>query len=1258
MTHRLIIALLLTVAFQAMALPDYSKGVLDVAKVMAEAAKVTAEKFPNSDDVLVDDYIVHEFEPDGTAISYDETFFKVLTEKGRRGATTLSRHFTLPYGTAGYTFVEVIKPDGTRVPVDLKTKSKVMVNRSQMSSNIYNPNSKVLQVTVPEVAIGDTIHYVAKAEIVKPRVPNTWSELEVWEYTSPIQHFVYEVRAPKSQPLRNIVLKGEIPGTVTHTKREEGDRIIYRWEIANVPRMYNEPNMPPLYTVVQRLLISTIPDWNYLSKWYWKLSEPHFATTPAMREKVAELTKGITDRKEKITAIFRFVSQEIRYMGITTEKEAPGYEPHDAKDTFEQRHGVCRDKAALLVAMLREGGFKAFPVLIHNGPKKDEEVPQPFFNHAISAVRNDDGSYMLMDSTDENTKRLFPAYLCNQSYLVATPEGDALRTSEIIPATENLMHVTTKAAVTADGSLTGSAQLKFDGINDNAYRGYFSRIRPEDRSRLFESVVKRVVAGAKLTQLSIKPDDMMDTTKPLAVTLAFTAENAIVTDGTTTMLAVPRLGTSVGMVNFILRGASLKERKYPFISDLACGVRETLTLAVDPALGKPVALPEYPTIDTRTLLWKRSLTPNGASLVGTAEFLIRAVEFSPKEYLELKETLKTLEVNARKKPIFLKAEGAAKPKTAADVRVLSDEFDYDIADATSWTLTRTVRKQVLTYKGKKDSGELKFDYNPAMGDAKLLSASVKTGDKVQTISEKEINLMDQGWVASAPRYPAGKTLVASLPGVEIGSIIEYTYRQAFTNRPFVAARLSFRAHDPIDRRVVRVKAPRSLRLDTELIHGEGLTVTKTRDGNATTYEWTATEQAAVKQENHLPPWWSFNPTVFLGSGNWRTYAKQVRGALLAATNADELAKAKATELLATAKTKHEQVIAIRDFVVKSIRGAGPSFNNLPLTAIAKADTVLSDGYGNGADRAVLLYALLRHAGLKPEFVLASWTPKVRDLREQLLDHPAAYLFPDVLVRVKLAGQQILLNDTNQYAPLGSFAHEDRAGLFLRSGRVKILAPEESLRNRTERDYDLTIDAKGNATIRKTTRYYGGSHGSRKKFYGELPPEERRRHFQKLLAGLSQSAEPVGGLVTDFASYPGTETYTAKIASYAVRDGKYLYFNLPAIHGNLFGLRADERTNDFYQGGDMDIGFTTTIHLPEGFAAPLLSPEQLNAKVPGGLGTVSVQRATGKDGKAIIFIHTAKVAAGVIPADLYPELFELNRRLGQSSARTVLLQATE
>jgi len=68
-----------------------------------------------------------------------------------------------------------------------------------------------------------------------------------------------------------MALKDPVEGTVTYSTYECGDQIIYRWETANVPGFYPEPGMPPSYTVVQRLLVSTLPDWNAISIWYWAL---------------------------------------------------------------------------------------------------------------------------------------------------------------------------------------------------------------------------------------------------------------------------------------------------------------------------------------------------------------------------------------------------------------------------------------------------------------------------------------------------------------------------------------------------------------------------------------------------------------------------------------------------------------------------------------------------------------------------------------------------------------------------------------------------------------------------------------------------------------------------------------------------------------------------------------------------------------------------------------------------------------------------
>ena len=418
---------------------DYSKGILDRAQVIKSAAEVTSQVYPNADLVQVDDYTLCEYRPDGTGMLWSDNYMKVLTEKGRREEQAMSFGFVLPYNTVAVKVLELIKADGSVVPVDVAKQSKVMIDRGQMSANIYDPNSKVLQVGIPGVEIGDVVHLVMEQPTLRRYMPDTWDDYQVFESTGCMKHGVYEVRAPKDRPLYHTMLKDPVAGTVKYEKQEREGQTIHRWEIREVPRYYAEPGMPPAYTVVQRLLVSTLPDWKAVSSWYWRLCQPHLeATTPEMKAQVEKLTEGITDRQKKIEAIFKWVSQQVRYMGITTEGTSPGWEPHDVKMTFENRHGVCRDKAALLAAMLRLAGFEAYPVLIQAGPKKDGEVPNVQFNHAITAVRNDNGSYQLMDCTDESTKDLLPSYLCDCSYLVAHPQGETLQTSPIVPQARGL----------------------------------------------------------------------------------------------------------------------------------------------------------------------------------------------------------------------------------------------------------------------------------------------------------------------------------------------------------------------------------------------------------------------------------------------------------------------------------------------------------------------------------------------------------------------------------------------------------------------------------------------------------------------------------------------------------------------------------------------------------------------------------------------------------------------------------------------------
>jgi len=1230
-------------------------GLVDREAAIREAHELTVERYPNSDEALVEEHIRVNYAADGTSVTWDDEYIKVLTEKGKREGRTRSFHFTLPYSTVTVMRAEIIKPDGGSVPVDVPTQSRVMVSRSQMSANIYNPNRKILQLSIPGLETGDVYHIITRRDTVKARVPDTWSDYTIFEYTVPLKHIVYEVFAPRERPLQSIVLKDQVPGTVSYVKKETADHIHHRWEVRDVPRMFTEPNMPPIHTVVQRLLVSTIPDWQTISRWYWHLCKGHLdAVTPAMRAKVLDLTQGKEDRRERIGSVFKFVSQEIRYMGITTEKEAPGYEPHDVKTTFENRYGVCRDKGALLVAMLRMADLPAYPVLIHNGSRKDEEVPQPYFNHAVVAVEEGDEQPLLMDPTDENTAELLPAYLCNKSFLVAHPVGRPLRTSPIIPATNNLVRIESRGRIDERGTLAVETSLRFEGINDNAYRGYLARIKREDRQRFFEGLVKRRVAGAKVTDWEVRPDDIRDTSESLTVRLTYEADDYLVRGRDVTMIAPPWLGTAVGYVNFVLGRTGLEKRRYPLFTEIACGVEEVFRIDLAGSVGLPILLPEYQPIRTNTVAFVQDMDVETNTLGGSSTFLLRTVEFSPAEYLGLKQMLRDIEYSWRKKPVFRSVSYKADEQ---DVLILNDERVVDFSDAQTCTIARSVTKKVLTYAGKKRHSELKLTYNPAWESVRIDRAVVVSPDgTTRTVSAEEVNLMDAAWVGSAPRYSAEKTMVVSLPGVEKGSVIDVVTIRELKGLPFVSLKASFRSHDPVATNVLIVSAPESLNLNILDESGEAVTYRRRDSGGRARHEWRALAEAPVRREAALPPWWSFNPTVFVSTGEWPSYAQAVRTALAAAVEGQAETRAAAAKLVAGVSEADAKVVAVRDHVAMAIRPAGPSLAKLPLSSITIADQTLREGYGNTTDRAVVLFVMLDEAGLAPEFVLASSRgPRLQSLCRPLLQCPQRDLFTDVLVRVKLGRGFVYLNDSDQYAQLGTTRHDGRPGLTM-AGAGFVVSALPGREDRSEEEMHIDVSADGDAVIRSVKRVYGTEFARFHKRFAELPPEERRRHYRELLAGLSQSAEPEADLITRYDEYPGVREFAAKVPRYAVRSGEYLYLTLPGMDKPVLRLRSDTRESALYRGAPLRSVIRHRVTLPAGVTGVHLLPDDFTWEGPAGLGGLSLRQVSRADGEARVVEVTRRVDfnSAVVPPEHYQSLLEMNAKVTHPEARTVLV----
>lgn len=1240
-------------------------NLVDLKKVQTAAAEITPQKYPDDDSATVEQNSVRDYRQDGTGESQDETYVKVLTEKGKRENRELSYGFMLPYWTIEVAKLEVVKPDGTVVPVDVAANSKESIDDSQMSMNIYDPNMRVLRVNIPQLEVGDMVHSVVRLIIHRSIMPDEYDEGNVFEGSSYIHHVSYEVHAPASLPLKSIELRDEVGGTVSSSVETNGDSVVYHWEVNNVARMYDEPDMPPYDEVLQRLFVSTVPSWKDVSKWYWNLSKPHLdMTTPEMKSTVADLTKNASTDMEKVKALFYYVSKKIRYMGLTPEKDRPGFEPHDVCITFDKKYGVCRDKAGLLVEMLRLAGFNAYPVLINVGAKRDMEVPQPDFNHAIVCVELKKGDYTLMDPTDENTRDLLPSYDGNRSYLVCKPEGETLRISPVQPPDEHMLVVKTTGTLDANGSLEATSELSFSGVNDDSYRNHFAHLKPDDQKRFFEARLKEAIPAAKLTSLKLTPENMLDTSVPLHAELKYTATGLTANGGEKSIVDLPWITKSLGIANRILIGsAGLAKRKYPLKTGVACGVREEMSLRLTGGFAQPLALPEFSSVDRDGMKYNMHAALDGDSLECSGELMLETVEFSPAQYLELKKALKDIAYDSRKNLVLaLKSKSiqeATAPATMSadpvgtDAKILTSDKTFEVKDAHTAVYRVKYSKLIQTYAGKIREAEVKIPYNPACEDAKIISAVVtsKSGAR-QEISPGEINVMDEGWNAGAKRYTGGKVLVASLPGVDIGSTIAVEYEISWHDVPFLSNFEMFQFPDALAEKSVHLTAPANLAIHTFISGEKGIVEEQhtTSDG-VQTFDWKARDVKPLPSETGVPPLWIYDPGVDYFVGNAADYWKSLNDAMIDHSKNNQKAGEIARQLTQSAKSKLEAAAAIRDFIAKNIRLAGPSFASLPLRELSDADTTLTDGYGHAADRAILYYAMLSAAGLKPEFVMASGLPPIAEVTKVMHSLPMPGDFQSPLVRISVDGENYYLNDTDQYAHMGTTGADGNLGVVLASQRMETLKAAKDCENQSKTDYAISLSADGSARIRISRHYYGEGYNGMHHYFAELPPEERNHYYQELVSGVAQGARPVGDLITKFDTYPGLQEFTVDVPDYAVTSGKYFYFDLPFTPPFL-SASTDQRSLPLFVADKSERTVRAEIEMPAGFSQTEIVPGDGTFSAPGG-SKLQIAKSDA-DGKCILTEQLDTVPAIISPTD-YAKLVNIQSALGQKSTTTFLLE---
>jgi hypothetical protein len=257
-----------------------------------------------------------------------------------------------------------------------------------------------------------------------------------------------------------------------------------------------------------------------------------------------------------------------------------------------------------------------------------------------------------------------------------------------------------------------------------------------------------------------------------------------------------------------------------------------------------------------------------------------------------------------------------------------------------------------------------------------------------------------------------------------------------------------------------------------------------------------------------------------------------------------------------------------------------------------------------------------------------------------------------LVRVTVDGTIYYLNDTDQYAKLGSTDYDGRMGLVLGTQASEIIHAAPDCENKVQTDYSLAPDNTGRTRVTVIRRFYGADYNDKKRYFSELPPEERQRYFQETVSSLAQGARAIGDLTTDFDKYPGSEQFTADVDNYSVLDGNYFYFDLP-FDPTLFPAGADRRALPLFVSRTSDRAVRTEIELPPGFRRVVMAPGSQTLDAPDGSGMAEIT-STESGGKWAI-THEFKTAPAIIPPSDYAALQKVESTLGQKSGKVFLLE---
>jgi transglutaminase-like putative cysteine protease len=381
---------------------------------------------------------------------------------------------------------------GRRVPV---TPDAVQVVTPQ-GQRIF---SDLVEVVVPFPALepGAVAVLEVVIEIRNDDWPLPWSDLNLTASYTPVREYEFVVQWDPA-----------VPAPVWRT---DADWLACEQVAARTLRCAGTPGAPTpwdpqvetVWDIGQHVAIAEPATWQEIADRERVVVEQQAVVDDAVRSRAAALLDGVGGPRERVRRLYRFVADEVRYVGL--EHGTSAIVPRPAAVTLEQRYGDCKDKVTLFLALARAAGLRARAVLVSASLYDLERLLLPswqYFNHMIVCVELADGDVCLELTSNTFPTGVLPVNVGGAVALDLVADGPGPRR---LPAAERAWTATVESdnEVGCDGSVRERRVTRYESVWAASLRAAFQTLSEEQRARLMQDEFREVVGDRLLPHVQL-----------------------------------------------------------------------------------------------------------------------------------------------------------------------------------------------------------------------------------------------------------------------------------------------------------------------------------------------------------------------------------------------------------------------------------------------------------------------------------------------------------------------------------------------------------------------------------------------------------------------------------------------------------------------------------------------------------------------------------------------------------------------------------